>query len=133
MGSLTYSEKPLNRFCSGRATRVIRTLTLAACIGAAACSRSAPAAAAVDVDASAVFAQACAKCHGGDGRGGLAMVANGPRPIDLTSSEWQGARSDQELAAAIRAGRGAMPPFGDVLTARQIDALGSYVRRLKRR
>ena len=89
------------------------------------CSRSAPAAEPVAVDAPALFAQACAKCHGADGRGGLAMVANGPRPIDLTSSEWQRARSDQDVGNAIRTGRGAMPPFADVLTARQIDALGS--------
>jgi mono/diheme cytochrome c family protein len=60
------------------------------------------------------------------------MVANGPRPIDLTSSEWQRARTDQELVTAIRTGRGAMPPFADVLTAQQIDALASYVRTLKR-
>jgi mono/diheme cytochrome c family protein len=61
------------------------------------------------------------------------MAANGPRPIDLTSPEWQRGRSDQELATAIRTGRGAMPPFADVLTAQQINALGSYVRTLKRR
>ena len=60
------------------------------------------------------------------------MVANGPRPIDLTSLEWQRARTDQELATAIRTGRGAMPPFADVLTAQQIDALASHVRTLKR-
>ena len=63
---------------------------------------------------------------------GLPMVANGPRPIDLTSPDWQRSRSDQDVAAVIRNGRGAMPPFADVLTAGQIDALGSYVRRLQR-
>ena len=122
----------MNPLLSGRASRVIRTLTLAACTTGAACSRSVPAAEPIAVDAPALFAQACAKCHGADGRGGLAMVANGPRPIDLTSSEWQRARTDQELATAIRTGRGAMPPFADVLTAQQIDALASYVRTLKR-
>ena len=116
---------------SGRASRVIRTLTLVACTGVVACSGAASNAEPA-IDASALFAQACAKCHGADGRGGLAMAANGPRPIDLTSPEWQRVRSDQELAVAIRSGRGAMPPFGDVLTAEQIDALGAYVRRLKR-
>lgn len=121
----------MNPLLSGRACRAIRTLTLAACTTAAACSRFAPAAEPVAVDAPALFLQACAKCHGADGRGGLSMVANGPRPIDLTSPEWQGARSDQELVTAIRAGRGAMPPFADVLTAQQIDALASYVRTLK--
>lgn len=132
MGRTPDSEKPLNLLFSGRATCVIRTVSLVACIGGAACSRSAPAAEPAAVDAPVLFAQACAKCHGSDGRGGLAMAANGPRPIDLTSSEWQHARSDQELATAIRTGRGAMPPFADVLTAREIDVLASYVRRLKR-
>ncbi len=60
------------------------------------------------------------------------MVVNGPRPIDLTAAEWQRARSDQELIATIRTGRGAMPPFADVLAPEQINALGSYVRTLKR-
>jgi mono/diheme cytochrome c family protein len=60
------------------------------------------------------------------------MVADGPRPIDLTAGDWQRSRSDQELVAAIRNGRGAMPPFGDVLTNEQINALGAYVRTLKR-
>ena len=123
----------MNPLFRGHASRVVRTLTLAACMPAAACSRSAPAAEPVAVNASALFAQACAKCHGADGRGGLAMAANGPRPIDLTSPEWQRQRSDEEVALTIRTGRGAMPPFAGVLTAGQIDALGSYVRALKRR
>jgi mono/diheme cytochrome c family protein len=60
------------------------------------------------------------------------MAVNGPRPIDLTAAPWQQSRSDAEIVAAIRTGRGAMPPFLDVLTAEQIDALGRYVRSLKR-
>jgi mono/diheme cytochrome c family protein len=59
-------------------------------------------------------------------------VPNGPRPVDLTSADWQGSRSDSEVAAAIRDGRGAMPPFKDVLTTDQITALASYLRTLKR-
>ena len=61
------------------------------------------------------------------------MAANGPRPIDLTAGDWQRSRSDQELVTTIRNGRGAMPPFGDVLTTEQINALGAYVRTLTRR
>ena len=96
------------------------------------CSRSAPAADRVKVDAPALFTQACAKCHATDGSGGLPTVVDGPRPIDLTAPEWQRARSDAELVAAIRTGRGAMPPFEGVLTTEQIDALGAYIRTLKR-
>jgi mono/diheme cytochrome c family protein len=123
-------ETVLYRLFRGRATRLI--LTLAVCTGPAACSRAAPAATeAAGVEAPALFAQACSKCHGGYGRGGLPMVANGPRPIDLTSPDWQRSRSDQDVATVIRNGRGAMPAFVDVLTTSQINALGSYVRRLK--
>ena len=104
---------------------------LAICSGVAACSRSAPVPER-GADGSALFAQACAKCHAADGRGGLPTVANGPRPVDLTDAEWQRARSDDEVIAAIRHGRGAMPPFADLLTAEQINALAAHVRTLKR-
>jgi mono/diheme cytochrome c family protein len=60
------------------------------------------------------------------------MVANGPRPVDLTTGEWQRSRSDAELLAAIRDGRGAMPPFQGVLNNDQMTALVPYVRILKR-
>jgi mono/diheme cytochrome c family protein len=114
-----------------RRVRGVCTLALAMST-AAGCSRSAPAAEREPIDAPALFAQACAKCHAADGTGGLPMVANGPRPVDLTAVDWQRSRSDDELVAAIRSGRGAMPPFQDVLTTAQINALGGYVRTLKR-
>ena len=106
-------------------------LAFVLCAGAA-CSRSSPAAERTAVDASALFAQACAKCHAADGTGGLPMAVNGPRPADLTTVEWQRSRSDAEVISAIRNGRGAMPPFQDVLSSQQVDALAAYVRTLKR-
>ena len=54
----------------------------------------------------------------------------GPRPIDFRSADWQRSRSDMELTAAIRDGRGAMPPFNDVLSGGEIAALAAYVRQL---
>ncbi len=60
------------------------------------------------------------------------MAVNGPRPADLTTVEWQRSRTDAEVIGAIRNGRGAMPPFQDVLSSQQIDALAAYVRKLKR-
>jgi mono/diheme cytochrome c family protein len=41
-------------------------------------------------------------------------------------------RAYQEIVTAIRSGRGAMPPFDGVLRSEQIDALGAYVRSLRR-
>jgi len=117
---------------NGRRGPIVRTAALILCTAAASCSRPAPAAQQAPIDPAGLFAQACAKCHAADGSGGLPTVANGPRPIDLTAAEWQRARSDDELRATIRGGRGAMPPFEGVLTTEQIAALGSYVRTLKR-
>ena len=61
------------------------------------------------------------------------MADNGPRPADLTAVEWQRSRSDHDVVAAIRSGRGAMPPFEGVLSAEQITSLAIHVRTLKRR
>ena len=60
------------------------------------------------------------------------MVLNGPRPTDFTAAEWQRARSDMELLATITAGRGAMPPFQDLMTTEQIKTLAAYLRTLER-
>lgn len=117
----------------GRGARMLLgAAVIVSCATAASCSRTAPAAERIPVDAAALFDQACAKCHSGGGTGGLATVANGPRPIDLTSAEWQQSRSDAEILAAIRDGRGAMPPFADVLTADQVAALAAHVRSLSK-
>jgi cytochrome c6 len=97
-----------------------------------ACSGDARAPEQAAVDGAALFAQACAKCHAADGTGGLPSVPNGPRPVDLTADEWQRSRTDAEVTAAIRNGRGAMPPFADLLTNEQINGLTAHVRKLKR-
>ena len=121
-----------NRRPSWRRLRLL-ACALALPFGAAACAQPAPASQqAADVDARQLFAQACAKCHGPDGTGGLAMATNGPRPIDLGNAAWQATRSDDEIVAAIRDGRGAMPPFTGVLTPQQVTALARHVRSLRR-
>lgn len=58
------------------------------------------------------------------------MAANGPRPTSFHDASWQAARADAEIVAAIRDGRGAMPPFSDVLHREEILALASYIRSL---
>jgi mono/diheme cytochrome c family protein len=106
------------------------TLVLCACASAACETAEPPSADAAPRDSAQVFALACAKCHGEDGRGGLPMAANGPKPIDFRDPAWQASRSDPEVTAAIRDGRGAMPPFNDVLKPEEIVALSKYVRQL---
>jgi mono/diheme cytochrome c family protein len=54
--------------------------------------------------------QNCITCHGvvgaGDGPQGAAL-----RPTDLTKPAWQASITDEQIAATIRAGKGAMPAF----------------------
>jgi mono/diheme cytochrome c family protein len=98
------------------------------------CARSAPASQdARQVDGRELFARACAKCHSPEGSGGLPMASGGPKPIDLRDPEWQHSRSDEAIEAAIRDGRGAMPPFNDVLSPEEIGALARHVRSLGHR
>ena len=120
----------MSRSFSSRAQVLVRVMALVFFVAAGAGSRDAPASERVPVDSRALFTQACVKCHGAEDTGGLPTVVNGPKPIDLGNPEWQRSRSDGEIAAAIRDGRGAMPPFADVLTADQIGALAAHVRTL---
>ena len=62
----------------------------------------------------------CALCHGRDGKLGL----NGAK--DLTISTL----TKTEMIAMVRQGKGAMMPYKDVLTAKEIDAVVDHVRTL---
>lgn len=68
----------------------------------------------------AVFNMNCSLCHGRDGKLGL----NGAK--DLTIS----ALSKNEMVAIVRSGKGAMMPYKDVLTPKEVDAVVEYVRTL---
>jgi mono/diheme cytochrome c family protein len=76
------------------------------------------------------FGDICARCHGQDGHGGLPMTPGGPRPRDFSDVAWQATRTDDQLAATIRAGKSPMPAFAALLSARQIDAVVAKVRRI---
>jgi len=85
----------------------------------------------------ALFEYYCATCHGTSGRGdGFNSFNLDPKPRDLTDSEVQTQRSDDDLAAVIRSGGGAaglstaMPPWGRTLTELQIRNLVVFVRLL---
>jgi mono/diheme cytochrome c family protein len=116
---------------SAPARAVGLALLLAILAGLWGCAGSSEAEQPGAVDGRPLFDQACAKCHGADGSGGLPTVTNGPKPIDLRDAAWQQSRSDDEIAAAIRDGRGAMPPFAGVLTPEQVAALARHVRSLR--
>lgn len=75
----------------------------------------------------ALWGQKCASCHGDSGRGDGTSRPPGARPPDLTVKS---ARTDAELHAIIKGGRGMMPAFGDQLTDLGITALVQHVRGL---
>ena len=82
-------------------------------------------------DAKTTFDAKCAKCHGKDGRAkGLISKAKGTR--NLTDAKWQEDVSDERLYNSISNGRGKMPAFKNKLSEADINALVTYVRRLKR-
>ncbi len=72
------------------------------------------------VSGQSVFNLNCALCHGRDGKLGL----NGAK--DLTVS----ALSRDEMIAMVKQGRGAMMPYKDILSAKEVDAVVDYVRML---
>lgn len=67
-----------------------------------------------------IFAMNCTLCHGRDGKLGLNDAK------DLTVSTL----SKAEMIAMVRQGKGAMMPYKDVLSTKEIDAVVDYVRTL---
>lgn len=77
----------------------------------------------------ALFAQTCARCHGLSGKGGPALGPGQPGPRNFTDPVFQAARTDEQLEAVIRGGKGGvMPAFGAVYSDAQITSLVAHVR-----
>jgi len=74
----------------------------------------------------AVYTKHCAKCHLEDGKG-LESLS----PPNFTDAKWQSAHTDAALAKGIREGKDTMPPFKDMLSAAQINALVKHIRGFK--
>jgi mono/diheme cytochrome c family protein len=70
----------------------------------------------------ALFASNCARCHGGDGGGGLGpQLSDGKVVNDLTEAE--------EIRVVTN-GRSGMPSFGDALSPEEIQQVMAYTRTL---
>jgi mono/diheme cytochrome c family protein len=87
-------------------------------------------------DASALWAQNCASCHGKDGSGNT-MMGKKLGVKDYRDAKVQAAFSDAEVARAIKEGvktngKETMKPFGSKLSDPDIKALVAYVRTLKK-
>lgn len=84
-----------------------------------------------------VYDAYCTQCHGMDGSGGGLNVEDmDVMPRDHTDPDEMGARTDAELAKAIRGGGKAvnksvlMPAWEGNLSDQQVDDLIAYLRRL---
>jgi mono/diheme cytochrome c family protein len=79
----------------------------------------------------AVWKITCASCHGQDGRGGGAGLPPGARVPDFTDAAAMAGKTDEQLASAIRDGRGMLPGFGPQLGGDAgVNALVAYVKAL---
>jgi mono/diheme cytochrome c family protein len=78
-----------------------------------------------------VYSEKCALCHGaggkGDGPGGAAL---NPKPRDHTDGGYMNGRTNEELLAIIKDGKGAMPAWGTTLSAEEMNAVLKHVRSL---
>lgn len=124
-------------------------LTIAALVLAGGCSRhkAPPAEAAVTEEkplsyelrlGKASYQHYCATCHGETGGGdGFNAFNVDPQPRNHSDPAFQKARTDAELADAIRRGGAGvglsplMPPWGKTLTEDQISEVVAYIRTLK--
>jgi mono/diheme cytochrome c family protein len=73
----------------------------------------------------------CPSCHGYQGMGdGFLSDGLFPKPADFSSAEAMKSVEDDELAKAIRKGKGIGMPAYPLFTDHQVDALVRYVRSL---
>jgi len=86
---------------------------------------------AAGADAATIYNRECVSCHGRDGRG-RTRRGRQTHARDMTSREWQDDTSDERLFNSISNGRGKMPAFRKKISENDIDALVSYVRRMRR-
>lgn len=76
-----------------------------------------------------LFRNACSRCHGAEGGGGVPLYAGGPSPRNFRDHEFQESRTDEQLKTTIRSGKGTgMPPFGPMFDDRQLAALVLEIR-----
>ena len=87
-------------------------------------------------DASALWNQHCASCHGKDGSGST-MMGKKLSVKDYRDAKVQAAFSDGEAERAIKEGvktngKQTMKPFGEKLSDADVKALVAYIRSLKK-
>jgi mono/diheme cytochrome c family protein len=79
-------------------------------------------------EAAAIYEQACATCHGADGKGSAPMLAIHAK-VDLTQSALLRTGDRDAIARRIAQGGGPMPAFSRLLTPEQIALLAIWCQR----
>jgi len=84
-------------------------------------------------DGAALFVQTCARCHGVDGRGEEQARRELGVP-NMADVAWQAAHPDPLIKRTVHEGSRSkkMPPFGDVYSDAQLDAIIRHIRGLRR-
>ncbi|MEI9939443.1 MAG: cytochrome c [Pseudomonadota bacterium] len=73
------------------------------------------------------FRTVCGRCHGADGKGGVAPEGVNP-PRNFCDRTFQTSRTDEQLKQVIRMGKGAMPGFGNVFSDPDLQGLVHKIR-----
>ena len=83
-------------------------------------------------DGAAIFAENCVACHGLDGRGQTPQGRK-IRAKDLTQSQLTRGEVARQIreGSKVKTGKSVMQPFGDKLSAAQIDLLVAHVLSLR--
>jgi mono/diheme cytochrome c family protein len=103
---------------------LVLLLAIAAPLGGFGCEKKSQAAEARDL-----FTSTCARCHGADGKGGLAVIGGLPPPRNFHDHEFQQTHTDAQIRHTIVNGKGTgMPGFGATFSDEQLVALIAHVR-----
>lgn len=78
-----------------------------------------------EINAADLYARACTRCHGPQGRGAARLIKINPR-IDLSQSPLARAGDRDAVRTRIAKGFGPMPGFAHLLTPAELDALTTF-------
>lgn len=81
-----------------------------------------------EVDTNTIYAEKCALCHGGDGKGTPTGINFGVK--NFTDQDWLKSRTIDDFTNSITNGNPDNPnylPFGDILSKEEIAAMANYV------
>ncbi len=105
-----------------------RLLVMAIILAGAGCSKSH---AAKEAEGKTLFVNACARCHGVEGTGGLPLFDGGPSPRNFRDHAFHESHTDEQIRMTVKNGKGTgMPPFVDTFTGDQLAAIVAHLRTL---